>query len=90
MKLFWCPGCAGIVRLRQDKLKYCHCETSWGKYLDQEHAIIGGDAVPMAIDNDSIKRAITNIDSDPTFFGWFVGLPHHRWTHLGNEEPDDS
>jgi len=58
MKLIFCPGCEDIRKIHFE-LTYCFCRSSWGKYeQDGDHAIYGGEAIPVAIGNRSFTSAI--------------------------------
>jgi nicotinamidase-related amidase len=59
MKLLYCPQCLDVIKLRMRELRRCACGTSWGCYLDDDlTAEIGGNAVPIAIENDELRAAI--------------------------------
>lgn len=58
MKLFFCPKCEDVVRLK-GQTRCCECGSSWGRYLDDDlHAEVGGDAIPMAFENSSFLSAL--------------------------------
>jgi hypothetical protein len=59
MKLIYCPDCSDILRLTHRK-QYCICKKSWGKYTDHINAVIGGNAIPIGINNSSFVDAIWN------------------------------
>ncbi|MFK5948103.1 MAG: hypothetical protein QM500_04965 [Methylococcales bacterium] len=60
MKLIICASCQDIFKL-QDVEKRCVCGKSWGLYLDNGlKAKIGGDAIPLGIDNSSLADALAN------------------------------
>lgn len=60
MKLIYCPACKDLFRLMKT-FRFCKCKESWGRYkTDGRHAIIGGQAIPLGIDNASFKNAIKN------------------------------
>lgn len=60
MKLIFCPSCGTIINLIQKKKTYCRCRGSWGKYIDELYATIGGDAIPVGIDNRTFVHALKN------------------------------
>ena len=58
MKLIYCPKCGDMVKLRQYH-RTCDCGLAWGKYLDDDlNAVIGGEAIPVVITNDSFRDAL--------------------------------
>ena len=57
MKLFFCPRCHDIVKLRRE-LRKCECGSSWGRYMGQINATIGGVAIPLGIENGSLAAAL--------------------------------
>ncbi len=61
MKLIYCPECLDVKKVRMLKVRYCACGKSWGYYLDDDlTAVVGGLAVPLAIENDKLREAVTN------------------------------
>lgn len=58
MKLIFCPECTDIVGLRVKVMRWCACERSWGQYLDDVKAEIGGDAIPVGFANSSFAMAL--------------------------------
>jgi len=58
MKLVFCPSCGDIFSLRINVHMACSCEKSWGWYLDESKATIGGDSIPIGINNTSFKQAL--------------------------------
>lgn len=60
MKLVYCPMCQDLYKMPvATKSKSCMCGLSWGRYLkDKKHAVIGGFAIPVGIDNKSFVKAI--------------------------------
>jgi len=67
MKLIFCPDCSDIIKIREEKTRYCHCEKSWGVCLDKLNVEIGGKAVPLGINNSDFLRAL-NMRSEDN--GW--------------------
>jgi hypothetical protein len=58
VKLIYCPYCTDVVKL-QRTLRRCDCGASWGLYhADGLHATVGGDAVPLGIDNADLLYQI--------------------------------
>lgn len=41
-------------------MTYCSCGASWGRYLDQQNAEVGGFAVPLGFDNRALSSALDN------------------------------
>jgi len=59
MKLIYCPECLDVKKVRMLKVRYCACGKSWGYYLDDDlTAVVGGLAVPLAIENDKLREAV--------------------------------
>lgn len=64
MKLIFCPHCHDIRKLAR-LLTTCQCGRSWGQYLEDElHAVYGGVAAPLGIDNSSFVDALKNQPED--------------------------
>ncbi len=59
MKLILCPHCQDVKKLQFRKTS-CQCKKSYGKYLDEVNAEIGGDAIPIGFDNGTLANAIIN------------------------------
>ena len=60
MKLIFCPKCEDIRALAYG-LRYCSCASSWGHYRrDGLNAVIGGDAIPLGLNNQSFVKALKN------------------------------
>lgn len=58
MKLIYCPHCKDVRRLTFEK-RECECGASFGYYYkDGLHAVIGGDAIPLGIDNFTFGYAL--------------------------------
>lgn len=58
MKLILCPECNDVVKLHTEA-RACRCGASVGRYMkDGMHASFQGKAVPLAIDNESLSRAV--------------------------------
>jgi hypothetical protein len=58
MKLIYCPECLDVKKVRMLKVRHCACGKSWGYYLDDDlTAVVGGLAVPLAIENDKLREA---------------------------------
>ena len=79
MKLILCPKCSDIVRLQNEK-RYCMCKKSWGNYIDDLNAVIGGESVPLGIDNFSFVDAfretkISDRKLGEEFIAFFIKLP---------------
>jgi len=76
MKLIYCPACQDVVRLLFEKRK-CSCGKSWGLYVDDIDASIGGEAVPLGISNYSLQNALDDRKKRGlgTSFDSFV-IPH--------------
>ena len=77
MKLIFCPKCQDMVKLLHDK-RYCSCKASWGWYeKDGRNAVIGGEAIPIGIDNSqfvpALKEADDTKDRSHYFGAWVFG-----------------
>lgn len=59
MKLIICENCNDIVALHT-KLRLCLCRQSYGWYIDDIDAVIGGKAIPIGINNYSLLQALQN------------------------------
>lgn len=59
MKLLFCAQCNDVVALREYRRK-CSCRKSWGQYIDNINAIIGGKAIPLGFANESLTAALRN------------------------------
>jgi len=74
MKLIFCKKCNDVIKLRyKENSLTCQCGASGGYYLkDGLHAKIWGEAIPLGIDNISLKKAILcrNL-SDKNYVGFF-------------------
>lgn len=57
MKLLFCKECQDVVKLLPDR-RYCACGKSFGNYLDDLSAVIGGAAVPLGFENSSLAKAL--------------------------------
>lgn len=57
MKLIYCPKCKDIVKLH-DELRSCLCGASRGMYLNDQLALVDGDAVPLGVDNRSFLETL--------------------------------
>jgi hypothetical protein len=61
MKLLFCTFCHDVVKLGDQKKRFCQCKRSWGYYKeDGLHAVIGGLAIPVGFANPSFYDAIFN------------------------------
>jgi len=58
MKLFLCGFCEDIVRLIRDENRYCMCKKSFGRYLDSNQAVYGGNAIPIGMHNGDLIKAV--------------------------------
>lgn len=76
MKLILCTICSDLVRLFGD-CRECRCGASWGRYVDNVQAEIGGKAIGVAIGNESFHRAFARREAEwpregRQFVGWFM------------------
>jgi hypothetical protein len=61
LKLIFCPKCQDVVKLwLKDKPRYCKCRKSYGHYIDNLYAEIGGLAIPIGFANSSFAKALEN------------------------------
>ncbi len=95
MKLIFCPECQDIVKLQLEEYKtphtldrksyrYCSCGNSWGRYTDNENAVIGGKAIPLGINNRDFLSSWARLNNlkNPTFSelefnSFFIKMPCH-------------
>jgi hypothetical protein len=59
MKLIYCPCCDDVFSL-DFKMKKCHCEKSYGKYIDKLNAQISEMAIPIGFNNREFNHALNN------------------------------
>lgn len=69
MKLILCPDCKDVIKLRTEETRYCYCGNSWGKYLDDPYAEIGGQAIPIGLGSSSLAFALKNRPEEDTGYG---------------------
>lgn len=59
MKLLFCPECHDVRKLKvSKKMTYCNCKMSYGRYIDDLYAEIGGLTIPLGFDNYSLRDAL--------------------------------
>lgn len=59
MKLLFCPHCQDVIKLVSSIRRACLCGKSHGEcFPDGLHAQIGGAAIPLGIDNNSLLAAL--------------------------------
>ncbi|BBN90565.1 MULTISPECIES: hypothetical protein [Rhodocyclales] len=86
MKLLFCPHCQDVLKLRFEQ-RTCECGKSWGRYEDEEHARIGGAAVPLGIGNRSLVDALESRPADgkgTTFLAFVIPLQSPSVTDEGH------
>lgn len=72
MKLLYCPKCQDIKKL-QYRRRECKCGSSWGWYEKNGwHAVVGGECVPLGINNFSLEEELIRGDSYGRTFLAFV------------------
>ncbi len=65
MKLIYCPKCLDVKKVQMRKVRHCSCGKSWGYYLDDDlTAMVGGLAMPLAIENDKLREAVARRPKD--------------------------
>ena len=57
MKFIFCTKCLDVVKLQSIK-RTCLCGASFGRYIDDVNAEIGGLAIPIGFANTSFYRAL--------------------------------
>lgn len=57
MKLIYCPECQDVQKLQHFK-RECWCGQSWGRYVDDLNAEIGGKAIPLGFANSTFAHAL--------------------------------
>lgn len=72
MKLIYCPECHDVVKFGYPRRRYCKCRASWGKYVDDINAVIGGQCIPIGIANGSMADALKRNSPQP--FNQFVAF----------------
>ena len=55
MKLLLCPRCTDVRKLGRERTA-CSCGRSWGRYLDNDMAIVGGAAKIIWLANPDIRK----------------------------------
>ena len=61
MKLVFCPECKDIINLIEDPYyRFCQCNKSYGRYINERVAEIGGKGIPFGICNTSFGAALNN------------------------------
>lgn len=86
MKLLFCPHCQDVLKLRFEQ-RSCECGKSWGRYEDEEHARIGGAAVPLGIGNRSLVDALEIRPADgkgATFLAFVIPVQSPSITDEGH------
>lgn len=80
MKLIFCPACNDMVKLLHET-RQCRCGESWGRYIDDQRAQIGGKAVAVGICNHRFLAALkgrplrgANVSLD----AWVFPMQHKR------------
>jgi len=90
MKLIYCPECLDMIKVRMLELRRCACGKAWGYYLEDDLTVeIGGTAVPVAIENDELRRAVRQRPSEGR--GATLGarvLPERYETLRHRDEPN--
>ena len=90
MKLIFCPECLDVKKVRMLELRRCACGRAWGYYLEDDlTAVIGGSAVPLAIENDELREAAAHRPEEGR--GCFLAarvLPQRYDTLRCKPEPD--
>lgn len=91
MKLFYCNQCDDVVKFVEVKRK-CRCGKSWGQTLsDRLHAIYGGPAVPIGLDNMTLLRAMANRPQDGFglgFLAWVMPFQCDRAKQVSAREAE--
>jgi hypothetical protein len=65
MKLLLCPRCQDVKKLQvSKKMTYCKCRKSYGRYIDELYAEIGGLTIPIGFDNWSLRDALDDQPED--------------------------
>ena len=86
MKLVLCPKCGDVFSLQQsNENRTCLCTSSWGRYINDEKAIVGGAAIPFGIGNGSFNMALYR--GQFTFEGFFY--EPYGWCDPENVKHED-
>lgn len=89
MKLIFCPNCTDVRKLDTHPT-YCRCHKSWGFYHeDGLTATVGGDAVPLGIDNNTFRAAIDLVKRSPELHESLQHLTSFRaWVFTKSTAPN--
>ena len=58
MKLIFCRSCNDVRRLFVGRTTVCWCGKSWGRYIDDTNAEMGGQVTPLGFANKSFAKAL--------------------------------
>lgn len=84
MKLLYCSKCDGVVRLVQERVRYCGCGAAYGRYIDEQVVKYGGSgATPFVIANDEFQFAALNRQEGlpGPFTGWVPATDDRLWLY---------
>lgn len=62
MKLIFCKECSDVRALSKLSVTFCGCGNSFGTYLDNSNAVIGGEAYLIGILNINLSIGISSVD----------------------------
>jgi len=86
MKFIYCPECADVVSLQiSEDSRMCKCKSSWGRYIDERKAVIGGNAISFGISNTSFHAALR---ADQFTFEGFFYAPY-GWCETPDVQHED-
>jgi hypothetical protein len=87
MKLILCPICGTIINLVRAEKTFCRCKRSWGQYKeDGWHATIGGEAIPIGINNHSFVEALRNRKTKVEGNNFEAWIFHHEYHRIERED----
>ncbi len=90
MKLIYCRECTDVVRLFHENRR-CQCGKSWGRYIDERNAEIGGPCIPVGIAWGSLAWALADYrkrtDKSILFDAFLIEHPCRTVKHVDEVSP---
>ena len=88
MKLILCPKCSDVVKCGNRVKRYCSCRKSWGKYVDELYAEIGGYAICVCLANSGLVDAIRHQPETGWGHEFKAWVPSRHADHITNHTKD--
>jgi hypothetical protein len=88
MKLILCPKCSDVVKCGMKKKRYCKCRKSWGMYVDELFADIGGYAVSVCFGNRSFVEALIKQPETGRGYEFTAWIPSRHCENITNYSKD--